>query len=126
MKYYSTQRPIGPGTYPRQYGIEEIHNFDSRVFCEDIGRRAWGFLITEKEIPESELDEWELVSGERRTWWRVSVTAGDEDVSAAVTGTKESVKRPEAEEEEKDGRTVFHEWFGSRKEAEDYVKDAAG
>ena len=28
MRYYSTQRPFGPGTFPRQGGTETITNFD--------------------------------------------------------------------------------------------------
>ena len=42
--YYSTQRPIGPGTYPKD-GIIEIVNYDSRKYIEEIGKPAWGHLI---------------------------------------------------------------------------------
>lgn len=42
MRYYSTQRPVGPGTYPRQGGTETVTNFDGPTYCEEIGREAWG------------------------------------------------------------------------------------
>ena len=39
MRYYSTQRPIMPGSYPKPAGnpVVEIRNFDARVFCGEIG-----------------------------------------------------------------------------------------
>ena len=45
MRYYSTQRPIMPGSYPKPAGnpVVEIRNFDARVFCGEIGREAWGY-----------------------------------------------------------------------------------
>ena len=27
MRVWSTHRPISIGTYPREYGVEEIHNY---------------------------------------------------------------------------------------------------
>ena len=73
-KYYSTHRPIGPGTHPKEYEIKEIHNFTDRIFCENIGRYAWGYFTTAQEIPDSILEQWELVSGNIREWWRVITT----------------------------------------------------
>ena len=40
MRYYSTQRPVGPGTFPRQDGKETITNFDGKTYCEEIGRET--------------------------------------------------------------------------------------
>ena len=42
MRYYSTQRPIVPGSYPSSYAAEIVVNFDQKTFCEEIGREAWG------------------------------------------------------------------------------------
>lgn len=44
MRYYSTQRPVMPGSYPNRDGVEKIHNFDTKTFCEEIGREAWGYI----------------------------------------------------------------------------------
>ena len=43
MKYYSTQRPITPGSYPKSPFNEvlQVFNFDARTYCEEIGRDAW-------------------------------------------------------------------------------------
>ena len=40
MRYYSTQRPVGPGTFPKlpENKVLEVHNFDAKTFCEEIGR----------------------------------------------------------------------------------------
>lgn len=43
MRYYSTQRPVGPGTFPDGQP-HTIHNFDSRTFIPEIGREAWGYI----------------------------------------------------------------------------------
>ena len=45
VKYYSTQRPVSPGTFPRE-GAGRIVNFDNKQFCEEIGRDAWGYFTS--------------------------------------------------------------------------------
>lgn len=47
MKYYSTQRPITPGSYPKPAfnQVTAILNYDSRTYCEGIGREAWGYWL---------------------------------------------------------------------------------
>lgn len=60
-KYYSTQRPISPGTYPSGKKIREIVSFFSRRFVEEIGRMAWGYIIFEEPISEKEATDYELV-----------------------------------------------------------------
>lgn len=52
MRYYSTQRPIMPGSYPKPAGnpVVEIRNFDARVFCGEIGREAWGYIEYEQAL----------------------------------------------------------------------------
>ena len=46
MRYYSTQRPITPGSYPEPAfnQVTAIHNYDSRTYCEEIGREARGYI----------------------------------------------------------------------------------
>lgn len=64
MRYYSTQRPIGPGTFPGSYGVVEIHNFDRRTFCEEIGREAWGYIeFVADKIPDDIAKQYELTGG---------------------------------------------------------------
>ena len=52
MRYYSTQRPVGPGTFPKlpENKVLEVHNFDAKTFCEEIGR---GILILSRLLPRS-------------------------------------------------------------------------
>lgn len=63
MRYYSTQRPFGPGTYPKKDGTETITNFDDRIFCEEIGREAWGYIEYCKPLKPEEAAEYELTPG---------------------------------------------------------------
>lgn len=63
MKYYSTQRPVAPGGYPKpqENPIKTICNFDSREHCPDIGRRAWGYIEYEQPLPPGLGEDYELV-----------------------------------------------------------------
>lgn len=65
MRYYSTQRPVGLGTFPKPDGntVIETHNFDRRTFCEEIGREAWGYIDYAKKIPDDAARQYELVGG---------------------------------------------------------------
>ena len=61
-KYYSTQRPIGPGTFPQPEGNPplEVINYDERLPVSGEVFRAWGELwylhpLTEKQIADYEL-----------------------------------------------------------------------
>lgn len=61
-RYYSTQRPIGPGTYLQQDGTETITNFDGKIFCEEIGREAWGYIEYQQPITEQSAAAYELTA----------------------------------------------------------------
>lgn len=53
FRYYSTQRPVAPGTFPKPYGnpVVKINNFQQgRVFVPKIGRDAWGYVEYEKPL----------------------------------------------------------------------------
>jgi len=60
-QYYSTQRPIDIGTFPKtQGGPTEFENFDKRIPVEGGALQAWGVLhysapLTEKQIADYEL-----------------------------------------------------------------------
>lgn len=60
MRYYSTQRPLGPGTFPKQDGSETVTNFDGKIYCEEIGRDAWGFVEYKTPISEEAARSYEL------------------------------------------------------------------
>lgn len=70
-RYYSTQRPFGPGTFPQQDGTETITNFDGKVYCEEIGREAWGYIEYQQPITEKDAETYELTAA--GTTGRVSV-----------------------------------------------------
>ena len=63
MRYYSILRPISIGTYPNPKDNEvlKINNFDSRSYCKDIDREAWGFIDYEKSLSLEDSEKYELV-----------------------------------------------------------------
>lgn len=63
MRYYSTQRPVGPGTFPRQDGTETVTNFDGPTYCEEIGREAWGYIEYREPITTEAVQAYELTPG---------------------------------------------------------------
>ena len=42
-RYYSTQRPIMPGSYPKPEGngIVTVYNFDNKTYAEEVQREAF-------------------------------------------------------------------------------------
>lgn len=63
MRYYSTQRPIGPGTFPRikENPVCEIINYDKRVYIPEINRMAWGEIRFSAPLSKIDADDYELV-----------------------------------------------------------------
>ena len=61
-KYYSTQRPVDIGTFPKEPGNtpDKIINYDQRVPVEDGAFLAWGELTYTKPLTEKELYSYEL------------------------------------------------------------------
>ena len=63
MKYYSTQRPIVPGSFPKPQGnrVIAITDFDFKRLCPEIEREAWGYLEYEKPLTPGEVNDYELL-----------------------------------------------------------------
>lgn len=61
FRYYSTQRPLGPGTYPNRRNAI-VTNFGNKTFCKEIGRSAWGYVEYPSPLTESEISDYELTS----------------------------------------------------------------
>lgn len=61
-KYYSTQRPIDMGTFPKTYYDEPYNfkNYDTRQSVEHGAFQAWGELIYTRPLTEAELKNYEL------------------------------------------------------------------
>lgn len=60
-RYYSTQRPVMPGTYPAEKKVSEIVNFSERKYVTNISREAWGWIEFEELLTEKEEKDYELV-----------------------------------------------------------------
>lgn len=61
-KYYSTQRPIGPGTYPKPQDnkVVEINNFDKKEKIEKENISAYGYIKYEKPLMPAAEKAYEL------------------------------------------------------------------
>ncbi len=76
MKYYSTQRLVTPGSFPKPEGnaVVGLTNFDSPAECEEIGRTAWGWIEYEQPLAEAEAKRWDLLP-EGVLWYPVTVSS---------------------------------------------------
>lgn len=61
-KYYSTQRPVDIGTFPKppHNAPDEIVNYDQRIPVEDGAFVAWGHLTYTKPLTEKQASDYEL------------------------------------------------------------------
>ena len=89
IRYYSIQRPIGPGTIPNDPKPAEIVNFDSRQQVESIGRPAWGYVDYEDPLNEKAASDYELVKEKERYSVRFWVT-GSFTAEVIASGIEEA------------------------------------
>ena len=91
IRYYSTQRPIGPGTIPNDPKPAEIVNFDSRQQVESIGRPAWGYVDYEDPLDDKTASDYELVREKDRYSVRFWVTGSftAEVIASSIEEAKE-------------------------------------
>ena len=111
-RYYSTQRPISPGTYPNGENKPiSIENFDERQLVENGQLQAWGYLEYAEPLSQKEMKDYELkaVSAsvtrvntpEKQTERKKSVLADLHKKQAQISGVKtpkkEHVKKNDKE-----------------------------
>lgn len=89
MRYYSTQRPVGPGTFPRQGGMETVTNFDSKIYCEEIGREAWGYIEYREAITPEQAKDYELTAGGSDGRVLVGTDSSGREVAFVVEGSND-------------------------------------
>ena len=120
-KYYSTQRPIAPGTFPRQTGKEIVTNFDDKRFVDEIGKEAWGFVEYEEPLTQSQVSDYELIpspdapctesSTAKKTLYFEGAGFSKADISRATVGNC----RIRTAFHLDDGRAVYLEIIGSER-----------
>ena len=125
MRYYSTQRPIMPGSYPCRDKVVSITNFDTRTFCEDIGLEAYGYIEYSEPLSESEAGNYELVSEELKKYWCVCTGVYDDGhLVSHIVDTKLAARKPENSCKSLRRKDVYLDWFDSEEEALQHVEDA--
>ena len=123
--YYSTQRPVLPGGFPRNADVEMIENFDTKKFCDEIGREAWGFIEYRSELTKEEADAYELTRGGMKTYYCVTIAIDDKGkVIAAITNTIEAICKPENSFKSLKHKDIYNDWFDSQEEAKEWVEEA--
>ncbi len=125
IRYYSTARPIMPGSFPNSLQPEKIVGFEKKTYCEGIGMDAWGYLESKVHLTEKEADQWDLTIEGNRLWFCVTSSVLDDGTTAAnITDTKRSSQKPESRVKYLSRKDIYTDWYGSREEAEAAVIEA--
>lgn len=125
MRYYSTRRPLAPGGYPKRKTVKEIKNFDSRIFLEEIGMEVWGYIEYTEPLEENEAEAYELIPGDRKTFWSVTTSFDDKGrVVSNITNKVQSVIKPESTCTSTSRRDVYIDWFDSYEAAYEWMEEA--
>ena len=123
-RYYSTQRPLMPGSCPRA-GVQEVVNYDEKKFCEEIGMDAWGFVEYTRELTKQEADDYELTPAGLKKFWCVTTAFHDNGiVVSAITDVCEAAVKPENVCKETKTKDIYLDWFDTEEEAKEKVKEA--
>ena len=77
MRYYSTQRPITPGAYPKE-NVISIKNFHDKKYVSEIGGDAWGYVEYDCELPEEKVRAYEF-SGQSHALYCQAVGRNEEN-----------------------------------------------
>lgn len=59
FRYYSTQRPVTPGSFPKKPGCE-ISNYPKKIYIDGTGFSAWGHIDYNEPLTDAEANGYEL------------------------------------------------------------------
>lgn len=125
IRYYSTMRPVMPGGCPNMETVEEIHNFDRKTFCEEIGTEAWGYIDYREPLTKEQAGAYKLTLGGMKTYWCVTTSFDDRGrVTSGITSTVEAVQKPENTSTSTSRKDIYNDWFESVEEAREWVEEA--
>ena len=92
-KYYSTQRPVDIGTFPKtESGPVKIVNYDKREWVENATFRAWGHLAYDAPLTQKQMDDYELRAASDNPG-HVRLSPYQLEAQAQVVGKWEQSKR---------------------------------
>lgn len=125
MRYYSTLRPVAPGSYPMTDKVVKIENYDDRTFIDEISHEAWGYIEYSEELPEEIAASYDLIKAGVKTWYAVTSSFYDNGkVRAAITDTINATVKPESAYKELKRCDVYVDYYDTKEAAEQAVKDA--
>lgn len=109
MRYYSTQRPVTPGAFPKPQGnkVLEIVNYDSKTYREEIGREAWGHIDYEQALAPEQAASYDLTP-DWPLWHPVTVSSRKHGGGLRVTSGQPV--RAEQRPADTKGETAKMQW----------------
>jgi len=122
-RYYSTLRPVAPGTFPKNENFVGFENFDNRQKLDN-GIEAWGWVEYSEPLSEADMKAYDLVSGDAKEWVSVmSMIYDDGRCKMLIADTVVAVEKPENVFKSLRNRDVYVDWFEGREAAEQFIKE---
>ena len=116
MNYYSTNRPISPGSVPTRLKIQELVNYDHRREVKP-GVYAWGWVAYDGKLTSKECEDHELMPA-----WYASYIEVKTNGSIAVIQPKR-VSRENAEPTIPDTHGIWSAFFEQIEEAKCFASE---
>lgn len=125
MRYYSVNRPIGPGTYPADRKPDSIINFDDKKYCQEIQGLGWGYMNYSEPLTDQQVKDYELVPAGLKNWFCVVTTVYDDGrVTSNLVDVVQRCTKPENTVHNGKRSDVYIDYFATGVEAEKYIQDA--
>lgn len=125
FRYYSTMRPVLPWSFPKRAFVEKIVNFETKTFCEEIGKDAWGYIEYREALTKEEAEAYELVLAGMKTYYCVTTSVNDKGkVLAAITDVIVANYKPENSFCSLKCKDIYCDWFDDPEEAKEFVEIA--
>lgn len=121
-RYYSIKRPLGKNTITLDVKKLNIHSFKDPVYCEEIKKKAWGYIDFEKPIEDSQARKYGLVPVDLsqripKTWYCVTTRSRRRHFESSITKTIESIDKPDSKTTQGNKETIYEDWFDSNRSA---------
>ena len=121
-RYYSRMRPLCPGTFPTS-GAQNILNYEDRMYVEEIGCKAWGYVEYNRELSQEEIDAYELIPADLKPFWVVvSSYYNDGRTNANIVDKVLRRSKPEIVIRSTPRKDVYIDYFDSIEEAEQFCE----
>ena len=128
FRYYSTQRPVAPGTFPKKAGCI-VHNFETIQRVPELSAEAWGYIDYPEPLTIQEAVSYALldarINEHLKVWYGVITFIYDGRVKSALSEMRLAAEKPESTSGIRSGGDICIEWHLDWYATKKLAKEAA-